>query len=89
MPLFGLWRAAASHTARRDEAPLPVIPDPADLAAQHHILMPEHQELATLEHLTPGTHHHAAEQTTREQVDDREYHLAMMPTRAGRPSQIQ
>jgi len=51
--------------------------------------MPEYQELAILGHLTPGTHHHAAEQTTREQVDDREYYSAMIPTRAGRPGQIQ
>ena len=58
-----------------------LVADPADLAAQHRVLVPEHQELGILGHLTPGQHHQAAEQTAHEQVDDREDHSAMIPTR--------
>jgi hypothetical protein len=43
--------------------------------------VPEHQELGILGHLTPGQHHLTAEQTANEQVDDREHHSAMIPTR--------
>jgi hypothetical protein len=52
-----------------------------DLAAQHHVLVPEHQEFGILGRLTPGPHHQAAEQTAQEQVDDRKDHSAMIPTR--------
>jgi hypothetical protein len=34
-----------------------LVADPADLAAQHRVLVPEHQELGILGHLTPGQHH--------------------------------
>jgi len=34
-----------------------LVADPADPAAQHRVLMPEHQELGILGHLTPGQHH--------------------------------
>ena len=58
-----------------------LVADPADLAAQHRVLVPEHQEFGVLGHLTPGQHHQTAEQTANEQVDDREDHSAMIPTR--------
>jgi hypothetical protein len=57
------------------------VADPADLAAQHRVLVPEHQELGVLGHLTLGQHHQTAEQTANEQVDDREDHSAMISTR--------
>ncbi len=47
-----------------------LVADPADLTAQHRILVPEHQQFGILGHLTPGQHHQAAEQTAREQVDN-------------------
>jgi hypothetical protein len=56
-----------------------LVADPADLAAKHRVLMPEHQELGVLGHLMPGHHHEAAKQTTNEQVDDRNDHSAMIP----------
>ena len=56
-----------------------LVADPADLAAQHRVLVPEHQELGIPGRLTPGQHHHAAEQAAREQVHDREDHSAMIP----------
>jgi hypothetical protein len=46
-----------------------LVADPADLAAQHRVLVPEHQELGILGHLAPGQHHQAAEQAAHEQVD--------------------
>jgi hypothetical protein len=46
--------------------------------------MPRHQQLGVLRHLTPGQHHQAAEQATREQADDREDHPAMISNLAGR-----
>jgi hypothetical protein len=47
-----------------------LVADPADLAAQHRVLVPEHQEFGILGHLTPGQHHQAAEQAAREQVEN-------------------
>jgi len=58
-----------------------LVPHPADLAAQYRVLVPEHQEFGILGHLTPGQRHQAAEQAARDQVDDREDHSAMIPTR--------
>ena len=55
-----------------------LVADPAGLAAQHRVLVPEHQEFGVLGHLTPGQHHQTAEQTTYEQVDDRNDHSWMI-----------
>jgi hypothetical protein len=63
--------------------------DPADLATKHRILVPEHQELGILGHLTPGQHPQAAEQTTNEQVDDRNDHSAMIPAGKSVQAKIQ
>ena len=57
-----------------------LVADPADLAAQHRVLVSEHQEFGVLGHLTPGQHRQTAEQAAREQVHDREDHSAMIPT---------
>jgi DNA-binding CsgD family transcriptional regulator len=51
------------------------------VAAQHRVLVPEHQELGILGRLTPGQHHQAAEQTASEQADHREDHSGMLPAR--------
>jgi hypothetical protein len=45
--------------------------------------MPPHQQLGVLGHLKPTPHHQAAEQATREQVDDLD-HSAMISNPAGR-----
>jgi hypothetical protein len=58
-----------------------LVADPAALAAQHRVLVPEHQELGILGHLTLGQHHQAGEETANEQIDDREDHSAMIPAR--------
>ena len=55
--------------------------EPADLAAQHRVLVPQYQEFGILGHLTPGQHHHTAQEAAREQVDNRADHSAMIPTR--------
>ena len=73
---------AAGNQPRQYCQPQPVarlVADPADLAAKHRVLVPEHQELGVLGHLMPGQHHQAAEQTTNEQVNDRNDHSAMIP----------
>jgi hypothetical protein len=57
-----------------------LVADPADLAAQHRVLVPEHQQLGILGHLTRGQHHQTAEQAAHEQVEGREDHSAMIPT---------
>ena len=75
---------AAGDQPRQCREPQPVarlVADPADLAAQHRVLVPQHQEFGILGHLTPGQHHQAAEQATHEQVDDRKDHSAMIPAR--------
>ena len=43
--------------------------------------MAEHQEFGVLGHLAPGQHRQAAQQTTDEQLDDRNDHSAMIPAR--------
>ena len=73
---------AAGNQSRQCCQPQPVtrlVANPADLAAKHRVLVPEHQELGVLGHLMPDHHHQAAEQTTNEQVDDRNDHSAMIP----------
>jgi hypothetical protein len=57
-----------------------LVADPADLAAKHHVLVPQHPEFGILGHLTPGQHHQAAQQAAHEQVGDREDHSAVIPT---------
>jgi hypothetical protein len=66
---------------RQVREPQPVarlVADPADLAAQHRVLVPEHQEFGILRHLAPGQHHQTAEQTTYDQVEDRKDHSGMI-----------
>jgi hypothetical protein len=58
-----------------------LLADPADLTAQHHVLVPQNQEFGILGHLTPGQHHQAAQQTAHKQVDGREDHSGMIPAR--------
>ena len=75
---------AAGDQAGQCCEPQPVarlVADPADLAAKHRVLVPEHQELGVLGHLTPGQHHLAAEPTANELVAHRDDHSAMIPTR--------
>jgi hypothetical protein len=72
---------------RREPQPVGwLVADPADLPAQHRVLVPEDQEFGILGCLTPGQHHQAAEQTAREQVDHREDHSEMIPTRQAAPA---
>jgi len=66
-----------------------LVADSADLTAQHRVLMPQHQQLGVLGHLTPGPHHQASEQAARKQVDDREDHSAMISNLAGRRGEIE
>jgi len=65
-------RRGTIATKPRATAGRPVRTDSADLAAQDHVLVPEHQELGIFGHLVPG-------QTTYEQVDNRNDHAAMIP----------
>jgi hypothetical protein len=75
---------------RREPQPVArLVADPADLAAQHLVLMPQHQQLGIFAHLTPGPHHQAAEQATRKQVGDLEDHPAMISNLAGRRGEIE
>ena len=54
-----------------------LVADPAGLAAQYRVLVPEYQEFGVLGHLTPGQYHQTTEQTANKQVDDRKDHSAM------------
>src|SRR5215467_2884993 len=54
-----------------------VVADPAHLAAQHCVLVPEHQQFGVLGRLTPGRHQDTTEQTANEYVD----HPAMTAVR--------
>jgi hypothetical protein len=66
-----------------------LVADPADLTAQHRVLMPQHQQLGVLGHLTPASHHQASEQAARKQADDRENHPAMISNPAARRGEIE
>jgi hypothetical protein len=58
-----------------------LVPNLADLAAKDRVLVAKHQQLRVLEHLAPGQHCQAAEETANEQVDARNDHSAMIPAR--------
>ncbi len=51
-----------------------LVADLDGLAAQHRVLVQEHQELSVPGHLAPGQHHQAAIQAAHGQVNDREDH---------------
>ena len=83
-----LTPAAAGNQPRQRRQPQPVgwlVADPADLAAQDRVLVPEHQDFGVLGHPVPRQHRQAAEQAAYEQVEDGNDHSAMIP--AGKPDQ--
>jgi hypothetical protein len=87
-----LWTGFSARTTTGPTPKIPVarlVADPADLAVQHRVLVPEHHEFGVLGHLTPGQHHERAEQTANEQVDNRRRSLSDDPNPAARPGQIQ
>ena len=72
--------APGNQPGERGE-PQPVtrlVTDPAGLAAQHRVLVPEDQHSGIPGHLTSAQNHQAGEQTADEQVDAREDHSGMI-----------
>ena len=55
-----------------------LVTDPAGLAAQGSVLVPQYQELSVLGRLGPGRHRQAARQAADKQVNDRNDHPAMI-----------
>jgi len=55
--------------------------EPGRSGCEGQRLVPEHQELAVLDHLAPGQHRQAALHATDEQVDDRNGHSVMTSAR--------
>jgi hypothetical protein len=80
-----LLSGCAGPQGREPEPVARLVADPADLTAQHGVLVPEYQELGVLGQLAPGQHRQATQQTTGGQVDDRNDHSAMIP--AHQPAQ--
>jgi hypothetical protein len=78
-----------SRQCRKPQPAARLVADPAGLTAQHRVLVPQHQQLGIYGHLTPGQHHQAAGQATREQIDDREDHPAMISNPAGHRGEIE
>jgi hypothetical protein len=79
---------AARDQSRQRRQPQPagwLVADPADLAAQDRVLVPEHQDFGVLGHPVPRQHRQAADQAAYEQVEDGNDHSAMIP--AGKPVQ--
>jgi ADP-ribosylglycohydrolase len=79
---------AARDQSRQRRQPQPVgrlVADPADLAVQDRVLVPEHQDFGVLGHPVPRQHRQAAEQAAYEQVEDGNDHSSMIP--AGKPDQ--
>jgi len=67
---------------RREPQPVSrVIPDPADVAAEHRVLVPEHQQLSSLCPVTAKQQRGQTEDPARQQVDDLEQHPASQPSR--------
>jgi hypothetical protein len=76
--------AVAGDELGQCREPQPVtrlVADPADLTAQHRVLMTQDQQLGVPGHRTPGQHHQAAEHAAHKQVDNREDHPAMISAR--------
>jgi hypothetical protein len=79
-----LTPTAAGDQPGQCREPQPVtrlVANPAGLAAQHGVLVPQHQEFGIPGHLTPGQRHQAAKQTAHKQVDGLEDHSGMIPAR--------
>ena len=77
------WTRFSARTGQCRE-PQPVarlVADPADLAAQDRVLVPEYQEFGILGHLTPSLHLEAGEQTACDQVDARGDRSGMISAR--------
>jgi hypothetical protein len=73
---------AAGNQSRQRREPQPVarlITDPANLAAQDSVLVPEHQQFGVLGNPVPCQHRQAAEQAAYEQVEDGNDHSEMIP----------
>jgi len=74
---------AAAHQPgqRRKPEPVGMIPPQPDveLAAQHLVLMAQHQQLGVLGQVRPDQHRHLAEQAPHQAVDDRQQHPEMVP----------
>ncbi len=71
--------APARYKPRQRGEPGPVgrlIPHPADVSAQHRVLVPEHQQLSILRQVATEYQDGQAEYSAREQVDDLEQHPA-------------
>ena len=74
-----------------------LVANPADLAAQHSVVVSQYQELGILGLPTLGQHHQTIQQTAHKQVDGREDHggTILMPTsrasraRAGEAGKIE
>src|SRR5205814_2238502 len=63
-----------------------LVANPANLAPQHHGLVPKHQEFGILGHVTPVQHRQTAEQTAHEQEDARGDHSGMISARKTPPA---
>ncbi len=75
---------AAGNQSRQRRQPQPVgrlVTNPADLTAKDRFLVAKHQDLGILGHLALGQHCQAAQQTSNEQVGDRNDHSVMIPAR--------
>jgi len=71
------WRGQPGQ-GREPEPIGQLVADPAGLAAQHRVLVPEHQQFGVLGRTTPGEQRQSAEQEADEQAGDREDHPAMI-----------
>jgi hypothetical protein len=73
---------AGNEPCQRSE-PHPVgrlVPHPAGVAAQHRVLVPEHQQLSLLGPVPAEHHDSQAEYPANKQVDDLEQHPASQPS---------
>src|SRR6266700_477268 len=77
-----LWPAPPGEEPRKRGEPYPVsrvVPDPADVAAEHRVLVPEHQQLSGLCLVAVERQRSRTEDAARQQVDDLEQHPASQP----------
>ncbi len=57
-----------------------LVPDPAGLAAEHRVLVPEHQQFSSLRPVAAEHQGSHAEYPARQQIDDLEQHPASQPS---------
>jgi hypothetical protein len=56
-----------------------LVPDSRDIAPEHRVLMPQHQQLRVLRHITADKQHKHGEDLPDDHIQEQEDHHAILP----------